>query len=146
IQRVELGTAADVDAAVQQWREAITLQVPGGNDAARRDHDARLSRHGRQLRDLVWEPVEKCFPSGVHTVYVAPDAELTQLPWGALPGRGPDRVLLDDYAVAMVPHGPFLLEQLTPAPARAAQRPPAPEGMLLVGGIRYDDQPAAAVA
>jgi CHAT domain-containing protein len=79
-------------------------------------------------------------------VYVAPDGELTQLPWGALPGGGPDRVLLDDYALAVLPHGPFLLEQLTPSPARSAQRPPAPQGLLLVGGIRYDDQPAAAVA
>jgi CHAT domain-containing protein/Tfp pilus assembly protein PilF len=146
IQRVELGTAADVDAAVQQWREAITQKLPAGNDAAGRDHAARLRRHGQRLRELVWEPVEKRFPAGVRTVYVAPDAELTRLPWGALPGRGPDRVLLDDYAVAVLPHGPFLLEQLTPPPARAAQRPPAPEGVLLVGGIRYDDQPAAVVA
>jgi CHAT domain-containing protein/Flp pilus assembly protein TadD len=145
IQRVELGPAADLDAAVQQWREAITQRLPDGNDAARRDHDARLRRHGQHLRNLVWEPVEKRFPAGVRTVFVAPDGELTQLPWGALPGSGPDRVLLDDYALAVVPHGPFLLEQLTPPPARAAQRPPAPAGLLLVGGIRYDDQAVAAV-
>jgi CHAT domain-containing protein/Tfp pilus assembly protein PilF len=146
IRRVELGTAADIDAAVQQWREGITRQLPAGNDAARRDHDAQLLRHGQRLRDLVWEPVEKRFPVSVQTVFVAPDGELTQLPWGALPGSGPDRVLLDDYALALVPHGPFLLEQLTPPPARAAGRPPAPLGLLLVGGIRYDDQPAAAIA
>jgi CHAT domain-containing protein/Tfp pilus assembly protein PilF len=146
IQRVELGTAPDVNEAVQQWREAITRKLPGGNDAARRDHETQLLRHGQRLRDLVWEPVEKRFPAGVQTVFVAPDAELTRLPWGALPGSGPDRVLLDDYALAVVPHGPFLLEQLTPPPARAAQRPPAPQGLLLVGGIRYDDQPAVAVA
>jgi CHAT domain-containing protein len=146
IQRVELGTAADLDAAVQQWREAITQKLPAGNDAARRDHDAQLHRHGQRLRDLVWEPVEKRFPAGVRTVFVAPDGELTQLPWAALPGNGSDRVLLDDYALAVVPHGPFLLQQLTPPPARAAQRPAAPEGLLLVGGIRYDDQPAVVVA
>jgi CHAT domain-containing protein/Tfp pilus assembly protein PilF len=145
VQRVELGTAADLDAAVQQWRQAITLRVPGGNDAARRDHDLQLRRHGQRLRDLVWEPIAKRFPAGVQTVFVAPDAELTQLPWAALPGSGPDRVLLDDYALAVVPHGPFLLEQLVPPPARSAQRPPAPQGLLLVGGIRYDDQPAATV-
>ena len=39
--------------------------------------------------------------------------------------------------------GPFLLEQLTPAPPRPESRPPAPEGLLLVGGVRYDDQPDA---
>jgi CHAT domain-containing protein/Tfp pilus assembly protein PilF len=145
LQRVELGTAADVGAAVHLWRQAITLKVPAGNDAARRDHEAQLLRHGQRLRDLVWEPVEKHFPAGVRAVYVAPDGELTQLPWGALPGGGPDRVLLDDYALAVLPHGPFLLEQLTPPPARSAQRPPAPQGLLLVGGIRYDDQPTAGV-
>jgi CHAT domain-containing protein/Tfp pilus assembly protein PilF len=146
IQRVELGTAADLDAAVQPWREAITQKVPAANDAARRDHDAQLRRHGQRLRDLVWVPIEKRFPAGAQTVFVAPDGELTQLPWAALPGRGPDRVLLDDYALAVVPHGPFLLEQLTPPPARAAQRPPAPQSLLLVGGIRYDDEPTAAEA
>jgi CHAT domain-containing protein/Tfp pilus assembly protein PilF len=146
LQRVELGTAADLDAAVQQWRQAITQKLPGGNDAARRDHDAQLRRHGQRLRDLVWEPVAKRFPAGVQTVFVAPDGELTQLPWAALPGRDTDRVLLDDHALAVLPHGPFLLEQLVPPPARAAQRPPAPQGLLLVGGMRYDDQPAAAVA
>jgi CHAT domain-containing protein/Tfp pilus assembly protein PilF len=146
IQRVELGTAADLDATVQQWRQMITEKLPPGNDAARRDHDAQLLRQGQRLRDLVWEQVEKRFPAGVQTVYVAPDGELTQLPWGALPGSAPDRVLLDDYALAVVPHAPFLLEQLTPPPARAAHRPPAPGGLLLAGGIRYDDQPAAAVA
>jgi CHAT domain-containing protein/Tfp pilus assembly protein PilF len=146
VQRVELGTAADIDEAVRQWREAITQQLPADNAAARRDHEAQLLRQGQSLRDLVWEPVAKRFPAGVQMVFVAPDGELTQLPWAALPGRGPDRVLLDDYALAIVPHGPFLLEQLTPPTPRAAQRPPAPEGLLLVGGIRYDDQPAAAVA
>jgi CHAT domain-containing protein/tetratricopeptide (TPR) repeat protein len=146
VRRVELGAAADLDAAVQQWRQAITRRPPAGNDAARRDHDAGLLRHGRRLRDLVWEPIEKRFPAGVRAVYVAPDGELTQLPWGALPGSGPDRVLLDDYAVAVVPHGPFLLEQRTPPPARSARRPPAPQGVLLVGGVRYDDRPAATAA
>jgi tetratricopeptide (TPR) repeat protein len=145
IQRVELGTAAELDAAVQEWRQAITLRLPAGNDAARRDRDARLRRHGQRLRDLIWEPVEKHFPAGIRTVFVAPDGELTQLPWGALPGGDLDRVLLDDYALAVLPHGPFLLEQLTTPPARSAQRPPPPQDLLVVGGIRYDDQPTASV-
>jgi CHAT domain-containing protein/tetratricopeptide (TPR) repeat protein len=146
VRRVELGPAADLEEAVQRWRQTIMLKVPAGNDTARREHEAQLLRHGRRLRDLVWEPLEKRFPAGVRSVYLAPDGELTQLPWAALPGGGPDRVLLDDYALAVVPRAPFLLEHLVPPPARAAQRPPAPEGLLLVGGIRYDVQPMAAVA
>jgi CHAT domain-containing protein len=87
--------------------------------------------------------VQKQLPAGVKSVYLAPDADLTQLQWAALPA-GKDRVLLDDYAVAVVPHGPALLEWLTPPPPRPEKRPPAPQGLLLVGGVRYDEKPAAA--
>jgi CHAT domain-containing protein len=79
--------------------------------------------------------------SEVKTVFLAPDASLTQVPWAALPGGGKDRVLLDEYALAVLPHGPFLLAQLTPPPFRSEKRPPAPEDLLLVGGVRYDDKP-----
>jgi CHAT domain-containing protein/tetratricopeptide (TPR) repeat protein len=142
IQRVELGTAAAIDEAVRDWREAITAKLPGGNDAARTEHESKLARQAAGLRRLLWEPVERRMPKGVATVYLAPDAALTQLPWAALPGRGTDRVLLDDYALAVLPHGPFLLERLTPPPQRPAERPAPAEGLLLVGGIRYDDRPS----
>jgi CHAT domain-containing protein len=142
IQRVELGTADAIDEAVRGWREAITARLPGSNDAARTEHEAKLARQAAALRRLLWEPVEKRLPKGATTVYLAPDAALTQLPWAALPGKGMDRVLLDDYALAVLPHGPFLLEQLTPPPQRSTKRPAPAEGLLLVGGIHYDDQPS----
>ncbi|MCI0458045.1 MAG: CHAT domain-containing protein, partial [Gemmataceae bacterium] len=71
-------------------------------------------------------------------VYLAPDAALTQLPWAALPGKAKGSVLLEDHALAVVPHGPFLLDQLT-APAR---KQGGAEGLLVVGGVRYDERPA----
>jgi tetratricopeptide (TPR) repeat protein len=142
IKRVELGTAREIDEAVQAWRQSITQKVPAGNEQARREHEVRLARQGEKLRQLTWEPVQKQLPDQARTVYLAPDANLTQLSWAALPGGKPDRVLLDDYALVVLPHGPFLLEQLSPPPPRPEKRPCAPEGLLLVGGVRYDDQPA----
>src|SRR5262249_30219245 len=59
-----------------------------------------------------------------------------------LPGSKKDSVLLDDYALAVLPHGPFLLEQLSPQAPRSEKRPRPPEGLLLGGGIRYDEKPA----
>jgi CHAT domain-containing protein len=149
VKRVELQTArgretaADIDTAVREWRETITLKLPADNESARKDHEAKLLRHGQWLRELVWEPVRKQFPAGTKTVLLAPDGDLTQLPWAALPGTDKDTVLLDEYALAVVPHGPFLLEQLTPPPRRSEKRPAPGEGLLLVGGVRYDDKPAA---
>jgi CHAT domain-containing protein/Tfp pilus assembly protein PilF len=145
VQRVELGTAAETDLPVRQWRETITAKPPVGNEAARKAQEANLARQGAALRRLLWQPIEKCLPPGTVTVYVAPDGELTQLPWTALPGKRTDCVLLDDYALAVLPHGPFLLEQLVPAPPRAAKRAPFPNGLLLAGGIDYDCKPIASV-
>jgi hypothetical protein len=126
---------------VQAWRETITQKLPVGNEQAHREHEARLARQAEKLRRLVWEPVQQQLPQQTHIVYLAPDGELTQLPWAALPGSKQDTVLLDDYAVAVLPHGPFLLEQLSPPPPRSAKRPRPAEGLLLVGGVRYDDNP-----
>src|SRR5262249_29614519 len=100
VERVELGAAAEIDAAVRAWREAITVTLPARNDAAVEEHETKLSRRAAAMRKLLWEPVETHMPTGTATVYLVPDNELTQLPWAALPGRGKDRVLLDDYALA----------------------------------------------
>jgi CHAT domain-containing protein/tetratricopeptide (TPR) repeat protein len=142
VQRVELGMAAEIEPAVRDWRATITARLPARNDTARNEHEAKLVQQAAAMRQLVWEPIEKRLPVGAATVYMAPDGAMTQLPWAGLPGKGKDRVLLDDYALAVLPHGPFLLEQLTPGPPRSVRRPPAAEGLLLVGGIRYDEQPA----
>jgi CHAT domain-containing protein len=146
VHRVELGSAAVVESAMRAWREVIVAKPPIGNTAARKEHEAKLARPATALRTLLWEPIEKHLPMGTATVYLAPDAELTQMPWAALPGKGNDRVLLDDYSLAVQPHGPFLLEQLSPRPMRSAKRPLPPEGLLLTGGIRYDDQPSTTLA
>jgi CHAT domain-containing protein/Tfp pilus assembly protein PilF len=143
IQRVELGTAKEIEQAVRQWRTSITTRPPVGNEAARKEHEGKLGQQADALRRLLWAPIEKTLATGATTIYVAGDGELMQLPWAALPGKGKDRVLLDDYALAVLPHGPFLLEQLTPPPPRSGKRPPAADGLMLVGGIHYDDQPAA---
>ena len=122
--RVELGAAQPINQAVAAWRSDIQSGRPG--DAA------------GQLRRLLWEPIEKCLPSGTTTVYVCPDGALSRVPWPALPGRSRGTVLLQEgYAFAVVPHGPFLLDQL-------AHRPPSAEskGMLLaVGDVDYDAKP-----
>src|SRR5262249_17653519 len=73
---------------------------------------------------------------------LAPDGELTRLPWAALPGSKKGTVLLHDYegGIAVVPHGPYLLEQFLD-PYRPADKP---LNFLAVGAVKYDlpDTPA----
>ena len=67
---------------------------------------------GRRLRGLIWEKLEPHL-NGIETVVIIPDGEMTRLPWAALPGREPDTVLLEDYAIATAENGQQLYARLT---------------------------------
>jgi CHAT domain-containing protein len=89
------------------------------------------------LRTQVWTPLEAHLPPDTRVVLVAPDGALMALPWAALPAAKEDEVLLEQYALAVVPHGPFLLEQLTVSEPLAAPH----GGVLAVGGVYYGQRP-----
>jgi len=117
IRRIELGEAKPIDQLVARWRTAI---------AARADDPAA----GR-LRDLVWSPLAKHLPAGVTTIYLSPDGDLARMPWAALPAAG-GRVLLEEYALTVVPHARFVLHALNYPRVGAAS-----DSALLVGGLDY---------
>jgi CHAT domain-containing protein/Tfp pilus assembly protein PilF len=117
---VPLTLAGPIDEAVRAWRQAIAKGADTPADAAR-------------VARLVWEPLAQELPRGTTTVYLAPDGELARLPWAALPGKKPGTVLLEELAVAVVPHGPFLLEQLKYPP----HYPAGAETVLALGGVDY---------
>jgi CHAT domain-containing protein/tetratricopeptide (TPR) repeat protein len=129
--RVELGPAGPIDEAVAAWRQYLA----GG------DGEPKRGELAAELRRLVWLPLARQLPPGTHALWLAPDGPLTGLPWAALPGSRPGTVLLEEYALAVVPHGRFLAQQLS-----ASSGPtPAEQGPLLaVGGVSYD-QAAEAV-
>ena len=119
VRRVELGAAAAIDAAVASWRDEIKRDASGKAAAT--------------LRKLIWERLEAVLPKGTTTIYLSPDGTLSAIPWPALPAAEPDRVLLEDYAFALVPYGQFLLSQLAddPPPAEASNR------VLAVGNVDF---------
>jgi tetratricopeptide (TPR) repeat protein/CHAT domain-containing protein len=122
VRRVDLGPAQPIDEAVAGWRKAIV---------ARRDDPA-----AEALRRRVWEPLAKHFPPNTATVLIAPDGALSAVPWAALPGDRPGTVLLERYALALVPHAPFLLDRLTAPPSRGAAG-----DVLALGGVAYGQAP-----
>jgi CHAT domain-containing protein/tetratricopeptide (TPR) repeat protein len=135
--RVELGLAEPIEKAVRAWRAALT---GGGGNPKAESRKPKLEPPD-VLQRLVWEPLARHLPAGVHTIYLAPDGALTQVPWAALPGRKPDTALLEEYALAVVPHGQLLLDALS-----GKARPPREnDALLAVGGVAYDEPPAAQV-
>jgi len=109
VARVELGEAAPIEQAWTAWHSALTSGRP--------DRDAAA------LARLVWQPLRAQLPDKVRTVWLAPDAELLRVPWAALPGIKPNTILLEEHAVAVVPHGAFLLNvspRSTPCPTARA--------------------------
>jgi CHAT domain-containing protein/tetratricopeptide (TPR) repeat protein len=123
---IDLGPARPIDHAVAAWRESIT----GSKDS--------LPAQAAKVRELTWAKVRAEIPAGVRVVYICPDLALCRVPWGALPGDKANTILLEDYAVAVVPHAPFLLDKLWPQEV-AAHRPTS---VLAIGGVAYDaDEP-----
>jgi len=123
---LDLGPAAAIDDAVDQWRKRIV-----GKDIGR--HPAVSPPTA--LRSLIWERVESHLV-GCSAVIIVPDGRLNFLPWAALPGREPGTCLLEDYVLATAQSGPQLYEALT------AQRSPS-GSVLLIGNVAYDAAPSA---
>jgi CHAT domain-containing protein len=125
VQQVDLGSAQPIDEAIRAWRAAIV--------------NRKASPAAEVVRQKVWEPLARQFPHRTTTVFITPDGPLTDVPWGALPGDRPGTVLLEQYALATVPHAPFVLDRLT-APSRSQSG----GGLVLaVGGVDYDGTPKA---
>src|SRR5262249_470752 len=117
--RIELGPAAPIEKALERWRQDIARDL--NSEAAGR------------LRDLVWEKLAVHLAANTETVYLCPEGPLTALPWPALPGKKKGTALLEDLAIALVPHGPFRLERL-----REPARGNGPGALLALGGVAYD--------
>lgn len=128
VRRVDLGPAAPIETAVSSWRDDIV--------------NARESVSAAKLRRLLWKPIAEQLPASVDTVFICPDAALTAVPWAALPGQKSDTVLLEELAIAIVPHGQFLLDQLT----RPAESDSQYKRVLAVGDVDYDTQLSSSLA
>ena len=85
------------------------------------------------LRNLIWSKLEP-YLSDVAHVIIVPDAALSRVPWAALPGRQPDSVLLEDFALSTVSYGQRLVEILAKKPRVDRDD----DQLLLVGDLDYN--------
>jgi CHAT domain-containing protein len=122
--RVDLGAAPPIDAAIDSWRRSIANQ------------EASLAP--AKLKELVWDKLASVLPAGTKVVYLCPEGNLARLPWAALPGSKPGTVLLEECALAVVPSGSWLLEQLLYPPKGGS----GPDLLLAAGSIEYGTPPS----
>jgi CHAT domain-containing protein/tetratricopeptide (TPR) repeat protein len=119
IRRVDLGAAQPVDDAVASWRRGIDRGEAGWAP--------------QKLKEQLWDKLAAELPPGTKAIYLCLEGDLARLPWAALPGSKPGTVLLEDLAVAIVPSGSWLLEQLLyPQPDADG-----PATLLATGAIDY---------
>jgi tetratricopeptide (TPR) repeat protein len=128
----DLGPAQPIADAVGQWRLTLKRRAPAEGDA---DPATKLWR-------LVWEPLEPHL-RGAKIVLVSPDGALTRLPFAALPGADPEKYLIEEVGIAVVPVPQFLPELL--APSDKDKAPPGP-ALLLVGDVDFGATPGLADA
>ena len=126
--RVDLAGGADLARLVDDFRGKLSLNrtrpVPGNDESA--------------LYQAVWEPLVPHL-AGAKLVLVCPDGPLCRLPFAALRGADPDKYLIEEVALAVVPVPRLLPELLADRPAA----PPGPPSLLAFGGVDFDADPAA---
>ncbi len=89
---VRLGTAAQVERSIGEWREQIDAEIEGGGLAARR-LEAAYRRAGAALRRQIWDPVAPSLRQAT-AVFVVPDGALHLVDLAALP-VGTTRYLIE---------------------------------------------------
>lgn len=124
---VRLGSAANIEQLVRNWRHETTgIVLTSAPDDADRTYRAA----GNALRERLWQPIAT-YVKDVSTVFVVPDGTLSLVSLAALPSaRG--RFLIED--------GPTI-HYLTAE--RDLVMPPVPDkttgGLLALGGAAFDD-------
>lgn len=120
---VELGDGAVINDAIERWQEAM-------------DDPEAERQWARVLYERIWKPVSVALGPSIDTLFVSPDERLSELPWAALPIAPDDAVLLERYAVATVPYGDYLRQQLVERREKAERETGGP--WLLVGDVDFN--------
>ena len=136
VKMIGLGSSIDVGAEIDVWRTTFGVSAQG-------------IEAGLKLRKMLWEPIEKAVTEqrgatkdepktknqerSSLAILISTDGVLGRLPIGALPGSSPDKYLLEEFRLAMIP-----VPQLLPALLRGDGRGRATHELLLMGDVDYD--------
>jgi CHAT domain-containing protein len=128
VERIELGEAKAIEELLDLWRCALVE----GSEAE--------SGYAEKVHHLLWKPLRAHLPAKMTLVYISPDAALNRLPWAALRESKRGRRLIEEHALAVIPHGVLLLDRLTEK-NRAKEKKAT---LLAMGAVAYDRKPRVA--
>lgn len=106
-QLIELGEAHEIDRMVGDFRDAIISRKRGFRRWVRWLIGRRESEYGSDLRAAVFDSVLARL-SGARRFFIAPDGDLSRLPFEVLPLQGGRRVI-DEYQITYLSTGRDLL-------------------------------------
>jgi CHAT domain-containing protein len=126
IERIELGTSAQLRAVLDPWRERLARSPgPRARPGDRSERECR--RLGREVRALVWDRIAPHLAEA-KDVYLVADGPLLDLPWQALP---------DGASAYLVETG--MCVHVLNAERELIERRRTPSGSLLaIGAPDYD--------
>ena len=142
---IDLGDAGTIDSAVRDFRSAMDSSIeqfetvqPSRSQTRR--SEAWVDGFSTVVRELIWRPLEKNL-TGIKRVYVAPDGELSLIPFDALARRdvsGRWWYLTEEWQLAYVNSGRDLGRLELTAGDEAS---PQPKTAVLVGDPEFDARP-----
>ena len=125
---VRLGSAADIDGLVTEWRKQIAQEaIAGGRGAAR--SEAAYRRVAADLRMRIWDPLAMHLSTATR-VFVVPDGALHLVSFAALPA-GTSQYLVESGPVI---HYLSTERDLVPGQSREVSG----DGLLAVGDPAFD--------
>ena len=124
ISRIDLGDAASIEEAVEEWREALSTKPSS-------ERDGRKTRdEGTRLRKMVWDPLRGSLED-VNAIVISPGAFLATVPLDLLPLEA--GIVADAYTVSYVNSLSLLA-----FPQRQGARK---ERLVAFGDVAYDKAP-----
>jgi CHAT domain-containing protein len=108
VQMIDLGEAEPIDRMIADFRAGILGETDdrAGRDMARRRAEPELpdrGRSGTSVREAVFDKLAAALGGRTHLL-LAPDGDLTRLPWEVLP-TADGRRLIDEYQISYVSCG-----------------------------------------
>ena len=131
---IDLGEAENIDRLIKVFRENIILGKSDGFDRIIKKMKPQeeldkikdnpelneVFQNKQQLKQLLFDPIQKCLPADTQKLIIAPDGELNLLPFELLPLNN-HQYLMDEYTISYLNVGRDLIRLKFPSTTQPSQ-------------------------